>query len=229
MSFDLKGFCFSVFLFPTRIIKIVCFVSKVLFASEPEAAATATAGHECIMFYKSPSSNKGAEGAAELNSLAAIRCGDYKVYWMIDGGSSTPLPEGLKTGILSLEAPVIFDVSKDLSEDTPLSPTSAEWQTAKKSAEAARLAHLKTLTRNIGQMGRGNSHAFAICGDPDSETKHPNMPNCTVSPENWSPPICLVGGSRGACINQEQCHPGTWSLASDLMCDLAPALRSPCS
>eukprot|EP01050_Picozoa_sp_SAG11_P028269 SAG11_NODE_7493_length_1137_cov_1.321773_1_plen_319_part_10 len=181
-------------------------IGRVLFASAPEAASQL--GHDCIMFYKSPSSEAGPAGAAKLTSLAAVRCGDYKTYWLIDTGSSTPLPDGLKPGVLSLDAPVIFKVSTDWSESSPLASGSAEWLKAKAAAETARLAHIKTLTRNIGQMGRGSSHDYAICGDPDSMAKYPSMPNCTVSPHNWSPPICLVGGSLGQCISQTSCRPG---------------------
>ena len=181
-------------------------IGGVLFAHSPEAASHL--GHDCIMFYKSPSSQAGPAGAAKLNSLAAVRCGDYKTYWMIDSGSSTPLPAGLKPGVLSLDAPVVFKVSTDWSETSPLTSGTAEWLQAKAEAEAARLAHIKTLTRNIGQMGRGHSHEFAICGDPNSVAKYPTMPNCTVTPENWAPPICLVGGSLGQCISQTSCKPG---------------------
>ena len=49
-------------------------LSKVLFSSAPESGSV----HECIMFYKNPDSGQGAEGAAKLNSLAAVRCGNYK-------------------------------------------------------------------------------------------------------------------------------------------------------
>ena len=69
--------------------------------------------HDCIMFYKTPAPEHGAEGAAKLNSLAAVRCGNYKTYWLIDGESTTPLPPGIKPGVLTLDTPVIFDLSKD--------------------------------------------------------------------------------------------------------------------
>ena len=85
----------------------------VLFAESPEAASAL--GHACIMFYKSPNSHAGPAGAAKLSSLAAVRCGEYKTYWLIDNGSSTPLPAGLKPGVLSLDAPVVFKVSTDWS------------------------------------------------------------------------------------------------------------------
>jgi hypothetical protein len=93
----------------------------------------------------------------------------------------------------------------DRSESAPLAAGSDEWKTAKSDADAARLAHLATLSPVTNQMGRGANSAYAICADPDSETKHPDLPNCTMTPENWSPPICLIGGSRSNCIGQPKC------------------------
>ena len=55
-------------------------LAGVLFSPEPASERAASSGHECIMFYKNPQAAKGAEGAADLTSLAAVRCGDYKVY-----------------------------------------------------------------------------------------------------------------------------------------------------
>eukprot|EP01046_Picozoa_sp_COSAG06_P116400 COSAG06_NODE_63394_length_262_cov_0.907975_1_plen_46_part_01 len=40
---------------------------QVLFSSTPEGASP-TAVHDCIMFYKTPAPEHGAEGAAKLNS-----------------------------------------------------------------------------------------------------------------------------------------------------------------
>eukprot|EP01051_Picozoa_sp_SAG22_P017437 SAG22_NODE_2689_length_2310_cov_1.448666_3_plen_321_part_01 len=254
-------------------------LADVLFSPAPEqitptsssvssSAGGRSGGHECIMFYKSPQAAKGAEGAADLTSLAAVRCGNYKVYWLIDGESTTPLPAGVTPGVRTLDTPVIFDVEHDWSEgacscrpasqpasphvteiycwltaaehlsDKPLAQGSAEWLKAKAAADAARAAHLKTLFPVVDQMARGHDHAYAICSDPASETKvsckalpfccaptvflaktvpfgavrlalkYPGRPNCTMSPDNWAPPICLVGGSRGACISQTSCTSG---------------------
>ena len=64
----------------------------------------------------------------------SVAGGNYKVYWMIDSGSSTPLPPGLKPGLLSLDAPVIFDLSTDHAEEYPLNAGSATWRQAKSAA-----------------------------------------------------------------------------------------------
>jgi hypothetical protein len=174
-------------------------MAPVIFAPTPE---TASGGHDCIFFYKQPESQTGPEGAAKLTSLAAIRCGDLKTYYLIDGDMSTPLPAGVKSGVQSLEKPVVFDVSTDWSEDKPLDEASPKYAQAKSAAAAAREAHLKTMGWNINQMGLGGSRDLAICSDPDSENKYPNFANCTLTPENWRPPVCLEGGTRGQCVTQ---------------------------
>ena len=174
-------------------------MARVIFSPTPE---TAQGGHDCIFFYKNPQSQSGPQGAAKLTSLAAIRCGDFKVYYLIDGDMSTPLPTGVKSGVQSLEAPVIFDVSLDWSEDKPLDKASAAYATAKSAAAAARDAHLTTMGWNVNQMGLGSSRDLAICSAPDSIAKHPNFPNCTLTPENWRPPVCLEGGTRAECTTQ---------------------------
>jgi hypothetical protein len=57
--------------------------------------------------------------------------GQFKVYYFIDGDISTPLPAGLTPGVQSLEAPVVFDLSTDWSENHPLKATEPAYVTAK--------------------------------------------------------------------------------------------------
>ena len=124
-------------------------LAPVIFSDTPEKAHA----HECIFFYKRPESQNGPAGAASLTSLAAIRCGDFKVYYFIDGDMSTPLPAGVKSGPQSLDAPVIFDVANDWSEENPLDKTLTQYVQAKRKAAEARMAHLQTIGWNINQMG----------------------------------------------------------------------------
>lgn len=134
-------------------------LAPVIFSAAPE---TAHGGHDCIFFYKHPMSQAGPTGAASLNSLSAVRCGDFKVYYLIDGDMSTPLPPGVKSGLQSLEAPVIFDLSKDWSENHPLGNTSTQYAQAKSEAAEARAAHLQTIGWNINQMGEIESLALML-------------------------------------------------------------------
>ena len=174
-------------------------MAPVLFASDPQTAA---GGHTCILFYKATHSEDGPAGAAQLDQLSAVRCGDWKVYYFIDGDMSIPLPEGVTPGVQTLDAPVIFDLATDWSENAPLSRTAPEYSAAKAAAGAARAAHLATLGQAVNQMGLGCTHDLAICSDPTSQAKYPHLPNCTLSPGNWLPPVCLVGGSRSDCTSQ---------------------------
>lgn len=134
-------------------------LAPVIFSAAPEAAH---GGHDCIFFYKRPMSQAGPAGAASLTSLSAVRCGDFKVYYLIDGDMSTPLPAGVKSGLQSLEAPVIFDLSKDWSEVHPLNVTSTEYAKAKSEAAEARATHLRTIGWNINQMGEIQSFALIL-------------------------------------------------------------------
>ena len=110
-------------------------LSPLLFSQTPGQEPA----HACIMMYKRPESQLGPAGAAALDSLSAVRCGDHKVYWFIDGTSTTPLPAGVKLGAQSLEAPVIFDLASDVSEDHPLPGPSAPTHRAKPAASHAPL------------------------------------------------------------------------------------------
>lgn len=170
-------------------------LSKLLLSVTPE---TATA-HDCIMFYHHPESNLGPDGAAALTSLSAVRCGAYKVYWFIDSASDQPLPQGVTAGVQTLQTPVIFDLSTDWSESRPLHPSDPTWAAAKRAALNARLTHLQSLGWAPNQMALGSNIEYAICGDPHSQQKYPQFPNCTLSPQFWSNPICNCGGRFRNC------------------------------
>jgi hypothetical protein len=96
-------------------------------------------------------------------------------------------------GKRTLDTPVIFDVSRDWSENAPLSPASTEWKQAMSRCSAARAAHIKTITPAPNQMALGNNKEYAICADPKSQENYPQYPNCTISPEFWENPFCLCG------------------------------------
>jgi hypothetical protein len=57
-------------------------ISHILFADYANhgAGSEATAGHDCYFFYKY------AVAADAKNALAAVRCGDHKAYYLVDGG-----------------------------------------------------------------------------------------------------------------------------------------------
>ena len=106
--------------------------------------------------------------------------------------------------------------------------------------------------------GLGGSHGLAICSAPDSQRKNPTLPNCTLSPENWRPPVCLIGGTREQCVtgkygfpncrfvscvqpppapppvpvpatNYQGCYKGKWTNGTKHICDLPYVVSGDCS
>ena len=182
-------------------------LSKLLLSATPETASA----HDCIMFYHQPESNLGPVGAAALTSLAAVRCGAYKVYWFIDDvDSDQPLPKGVTPGVQTLQSPVIFDLSTDWSESHPLDPSDDTWAAAKRAALNARLAHLQTLGWAPNQMALGSDIKYAICSDPHSQQSFPQYPNCTMktSQQFWSNPVCECGNHFRNCTECPTPGPG---------------------
>ena len=53
--------------------------------------------------------------------------------------------------------------------------------------EAARAKHLASITPVPDQNGRGSSNVYALCADPDSQSKYPAYPNCTLNTSTWIP------------------------------------------
>ena len=51
----------------------------------------------------------------------------------------------------------------------------------------AKKAHLATITPVPDQNGLGSDKAYAICAAPHSQQQHPELPSCTLTPENWKP------------------------------------------
>lgn len=167
-------------------------LTQLLLSPNPEAVP----GHDCIAFYHAPQSQDGPEGAAALTSLAAVRCGDHKVYWFIDKISQNQPLSGVTPGPQSLAAPVIFDLSSDWNESTPLAPGSTAWVAAKAAADTFRTAHLATIGWAPNQMALGTDPEYAICSDPRSQQRYHDFPNCTISPSYWTNPYCSCGGNR---------------------------------
>ena len=142
---------------------------------------TGKSQHECIFNYHT----------GQL--LAVVRCGDYKLHF--DG-----------------EAPRLYDLIQDMHEDQPLDYKSdASLQAVFDKITAARTAHLATVVPVVDQILLGYDDDYALCGAPDSQVRaaasacscwvsqlmgvrtavqerYPNLPNCTLSPQNWVAP-----------------------------------------
>ena len=88
----------------------------------------------------------------------------------------------------------MYNLVTDPSESTPLSTTDPAYAPAVLAATAARESHLATVEIVPDQNARGNNPDLAICGAPDSQKQFPQWPNCSLTPQFWTIPICLVDG-----------------------------------
>lgn len=82
----------------------------------------------------------------------------------------------------------LYDLDADIGEQHPLPNTTAAWRTVVANITAARDAHLKSVVKVQDQLALGSDSKYALCGAPDSKTKYPQYPNCTMNPENWIAP-----------------------------------------
>eukprot|EP00656_Telonema_subtile_P027035 TRINITY_DN29026_c0_g1_i1.p1 TRINITY_DN29026_c0_g1~~TRINITY_DN29026_c0_g1_i1.p1 ORF type:complete len:267 (+),score=47.30 TRINITY_DN29026_c0_g1_i1:216-1016(+) len=159
-------------------------LSPVLFADY--AAGEAPQGHADYFFYLY------AVAADAQNGLSAVRVGDYKAYYSTCGAlPPAPYQPGKQN------PPLLFNLVLDPAESSPVDNNGSEYHTVMQTIEAAKKAHLATITPVPNQNARGSLPVYAICGVVDSQKEHPEWPNCTLSPANWEP--ASICGSE-ACL-----------------------------
>ena len=149
-------------------------LSPLLFASS--GSSTRELGHDCIFFYWAAIASH-----AELG-LSAVRCGAHKAYYSTHGDAP---PHPYSAGRQA--TPLLFDVEADPGEEHPIAPDSAAYTGALAAITTAKKAHLATITPVPDQNGLGSDKAYAICAAPHSQQQHPELPSCTLTPENWMP------------------------------------------
>ncbi|EDQ92898.1 uncharacterized protein MONBRDRAFT_13963, partial [Monosiga brevicollis MX1] len=132
-------------------------------------------GHECIMFYHN------AVAANASGELYAVRCGDMKVYWATASTTSQPWADGPQ------EPPLVFNLTADPGETTPLTAWTEEYGATLGVLTAAKEAHLATITPVPDQNALGSLPTYTICGEPNSQTVFARFPACTTTPQNWHP------------------------------------------
>ena len=145
----------------------------------------AMVAHECITYYDEPHASAGDDPS----NLAAMRCGDYKAYWLLPDEDRDGL-ELHGSGGSGGSQVHIFNLMTDPSESYPIASNTSEYAQALATTTAARNAHLKTLRVVPDQNARGNDNRLAICGAPDSQKAYPQWPNCSLTPQYWTIPIC---------------------------------------
>jgi arylsulfatase A len=80
---------------------------------------------------------------------------------------------------------------------------------------AAQAAHEATLRPQTNEMAKGVDPALKVCGCPNSQQQHPNLPNCTCNPENFEvfvcgpvfESVCRANARDSSDTIQQQCGP----------------------
>ena len=83
------------------------------------------------------------------------------------------------------------NIENDPGEWFPLNPESAEYVQAMATIDAAVVEHKATVKPVPNMMAMGLDPDSKVCCDPQSQLKHPNMPNCTCNPENFDVFVCV--------------------------------------
>ena len=83
------------------------------------------------------------------------------------------------------------NIENDPGEWFPLNPESAEYAQAMATIDAAVVEHKATVKPVPNMMAMGLDPDSKVCCDPQSQLKHPNMPNCTCNPENFDVFVCV--------------------------------------
>ena len=170
----------------------------------------------CLFFYQgssedpSNSSNLVTEddfAGPGQTGLFAVRCGPYKVHFYTRtawGPNSAGWAQQLP--------PLVYQVEHDPGEAYPLDNSTTEYSQILTTISAATVEHQTTLSSVPNQVGEsasptttlhessfspfpnpdlqyvlGDDTALCPCADPESRKKYPEYPNCTLTPETWTP------------------------------------------
>jgi len=114
--------------------------------------------HDCTYHYKT-----GAH-------LEAVRCGHFKLWFDASGKPAR-----------------LYNLTADVGERAPVNAKSALYAAQVASIGAARAAFLATVVPVADELAKGTDPDLALCGWPDSQTRFPDVPNCTSDPSLWFP------------------------------------------
>ena len=129
--------------------------------------------------------------------LWAVRCGQYKAHWVTREQNGSHQIQ---------DPPLLFNINWDPSEKHPIWPNNDQYSNIMQPLNEARLNHLATIKKVTNQQDRGSSNEYMFCGDPHSQSKYPQYPNCTLTPENWNAFVC-----HPVCLDYDRCgtsYPG---------------------
>ena len=160
--------------------------------------------HDCIYYWggmpndtKSCPYNETSSSWPLCQGLWAVRCGQYKAHWVTrDQNLSHELQD----------PPLLFNVNLDPSEKHPIWPNNDQYNDIIATLTDAKWKHLDTIKQVPNQIEMGTSNDNWFCGDPNSQSKYPQYPNCTSNPENWNAFVC-----NPVCLDFDRCgvsYPG---------------------
>ena len=156
--------------------------------------------HQCLFLWggtpNDTSCHHNAESTKEpalCAGLWAVRCGEYKAHWITRDQNLTHSVQ---------DPPLLFNVNHDPSELHPIWPNNVQYDRIMDRLTAAKWAHLDTIDSVPNQIERGTTSDNWFCGDPNSQQKHPQYPNCTMTPDNWNAFVC-----DPVCLDFDSCGP----------------------
>ena len=114
--------------------------------------------------------------------LFAVRCGAYKAHYYTRTAFG---PDA--AGWALQQPPLLFQIEHDPAEAYAIDNTTTEYSQAVATISAATVEHQATLGVVPNQYALGDDTALCPCGDPQSQAKYPDLPNCTLTPETWTP------------------------------------------
>merc|ERR1712087_626099 len=155
--------------------------------------------HDCIFYWGGTPNDTSChhkEGDKQwplCAGLWAVRCEEYKAHWVTRGQNLTHTVQ---------DPPLLFNINHDPSELHPIWPDNVQYGHIMERLITAKYAHLETIEKVPNQVAKGTTSDNWFCGDPHSQDKNPQYPNCTMTPKNWNAfvcdPVCLDFDTCGA-------------------------------
>jgi len=134
------------------------------------------------------------------SALWAVRCyidelgGSYKAHWVTRFTNQT---------ISVQDPPLLFNIDWDPSEMHPISTKNKHYDSIINYLSQKRNANLATIKPVTNQMLLGQNKDYELCADPDSKSKYPNYPNCTMTTEGYTGFVC-----DPVCYDEDDCKGG---------------------
>ena len=113
------------------------------------------------------------------SGLWAARVGAFKAHFITKSGY------GVDAAVFH-DPPLLFNLHWDPSENYPLDTTAPEFAPIVADIIARAAAHRASVDTGVPNQCAVSDPAYGLCADPHSQEKYPDLPNCTISPQNWA-------------------------------------------